>query len=248
MTEAKNDYALYWGSGSPFAWRVLIYLHEKQLTYDSHLIEFSKAEHKTEEYMKMNPRGKVPVLVDQTVTPHIYLFESMAILHYLERKHGPLSAACESTTTQESLQLVANSLVRAHEVDSYLLPVLQPLLRECWFKPQDQWNLDLLRESLTKVKEELTRWEQYLSSATKEESTPVYLNGGGEFTVADAVGGPIFLLLDRFGFDFVDNGHQHLANYVRLVKERDSVQKSFPPHWRGSTNDMYAVVKQKLNL
>lgn len=35
---------LYWGSGSTFAWRVLIALKEKGLDFESKVIEFSKSE------------------------------------------------------------------------------------------------------------------------------------------------------------------------------------------------------------
>ena len=34
---------LYWGSGSPFAWRVMLTLEVKGLAYESKLLEFSKA-------------------------------------------------------------------------------------------------------------------------------------------------------------------------------------------------------------
>ena len=33
---------LYWGSGSPFAWRVMLTLEVKGLAYESKLLEFSK--------------------------------------------------------------------------------------------------------------------------------------------------------------------------------------------------------------
>jgi len=35
---------LYWGSGSPFAWRVMLTLEVKGLAYESKLLEFSKGE------------------------------------------------------------------------------------------------------------------------------------------------------------------------------------------------------------
>ena len=41
------------------------------------------AEHKAPEYQKMNPRGRVPTLKDGDFV----LYESLAILAYLDRKH-----------------------------------------------------------------------------------------------------------------------------------------------------------------
>ncbi len=77
---------LYWGSGSPYAWRVLLALEYKQIPYVSHQLEFSKQEHLAPHILKLNPRGRVPILVDGDFV----CFESLAILYYLDRKFpGP---------------------------------------------------------------------------------------------------------------------------------------------------------------
>ena len=55
---------LYWASGSPFAWRVMLTLEVKKLAYESKLLQFSKGENKTPAYLQLNPRGKVPSLKD----------------------------------------------------------------------------------------------------------------------------------------------------------------------------------------
>jgi len=74
---------LFWGSGSPFAWRVLLALEYKRLPYVSHLLQFSKQEHKSPQMLALNPRGRVPVLKDGDYV----CFESLAILYYLDLKY-----------------------------------------------------------------------------------------------------------------------------------------------------------------
>ena len=74
---------LYWGSGSPFSWRVLLALELKQLPYTSHLLQFSKQEHKSPQMLALNFRGRVPVLKDGDYV----VFESLAVLFYLDRKY-----------------------------------------------------------------------------------------------------------------------------------------------------------------
>ena len=74
---------IWWGSGSPYSWRALLALEYKQLSYESHLVQFAKQEHKAPALVKMNPRGRVPVLKDGDYV----CFESLAILHYLDRKY-----------------------------------------------------------------------------------------------------------------------------------------------------------------
>jgi glutathione S-transferase len=71
---------LYWGSGSPYAWRVMLALEFKKLTYESIRLSFSESDLKSKEFLAINPRGQVPALVDGDFK----LYESLAILAYLE--------------------------------------------------------------------------------------------------------------------------------------------------------------------
>ncbi len=73
---------LYWGSGSPYAWRVLLALEFKRLAYVSHVLQFARQEHRSPLMLKLNPRGRVPILKDGDFV----CFESLAILYYLDRK------------------------------------------------------------------------------------------------------------------------------------------------------------------
>jgi glutathione S-transferase len=73
----------YWGSGSPYCWRVQLALEHKRLAYNSHLLKFDSQEHKAPQMLLMNPRGKLPVLKDGDYV----VFESVAILHFLDRKY-----------------------------------------------------------------------------------------------------------------------------------------------------------------
>ena len=74
---------LYWGSGSPFSWRVLLALEHKKLAYESQLLHFDKQEHQSPQMLKMNPRGRLPVLKDGDYV----VFESVAVLYYLDLKY-----------------------------------------------------------------------------------------------------------------------------------------------------------------
>ena len=61
---AQNDMFLYWGSGSAPCWKPMIVLEEKQLSgYGQKLISFSNKEHKSDEIMKINPRGQVSFIL-----------------------------------------------------------------------------------------------------------------------------------------------------------------------------------------
>jgi len=50
---------VYWISGSPFAWRVLLALEFKRLPYESRLLSVQKGDLASPDYLSINPRGKV---------------------------------------------------------------------------------------------------------------------------------------------------------------------------------------------
>src|SRR5207247_8600290 len=75
----------YYGSGSPFSWRVQLVLEEKGLPYEPVLLSFEKGEHKSPEHLARSPHGKVPALEDDGVS----LYESSAIVEYLEERYTP---------------------------------------------------------------------------------------------------------------------------------------------------------------
>ena len=53
----------YYGSGSPFAWKVWLLLEHKQLSYELKLMSLQNGDLKKPEYLAINPRGKVPTLI-----------------------------------------------------------------------------------------------------------------------------------------------------------------------------------------
>lgn len=78
-------------SDTPNGYKASIMLEEVGLPYEVHFIHLSKGEQRTPEFLKINPNGKIPAIVDtengQTV------FESGAILIYLAEKTGKLFPA-----------------------------------------------------------------------------------------------------------------------------------------------------------
>src|SRR4051794_24977520 len=77
-----SELEFFWGSGSQPAWAAMLTLEVKRAPYTSRLLSFSAGEHKSPEFLRLNPRHKVPVLRDG----EIVLNESIAIMAYLDRK------------------------------------------------------------------------------------------------------------------------------------------------------------------
>ena len=73
-------------AATPNGWKASCTLEEMELPYETTAIDFSKQEQKTPEFLKMNPNGRIPVIVDDGFA----VFESGAIMLYLAEKTGKL--------------------------------------------------------------------------------------------------------------------------------------------------------------
>jgi glutathione S-transferase len=76
-------------SPTPNGWKVSITLEELDLPYTVHPIRLDKQEQKSEEYLKINPNGRIPAIVDRD-NGDFPVFESGAIMIYLAEKAGAL--------------------------------------------------------------------------------------------------------------------------------------------------------------
>lgn len=75
---------LYITPTSGNAWKVRLLLSMLKLPFETVVLDTKKNEHKSAEFLKLNPRGQVPVLVDGDRV----FWDSTACLVYLARKHG----------------------------------------------------------------------------------------------------------------------------------------------------------------
>ncbi len=215
---------LYWGSGSPFAGRVMLTLEVKGLAYESKLLEFSKGENKTPAYLQLNPRGKVPTLKDGDFV----IYESLAIMTYLDRKYPdpPLFGK-----TAEETGLIWRALA---ECESYILPAGDKVVRPIFFgkgldKVEEiQQAAETLRHELKTIDNRLTGspwlvgdklsaadigvfpWVQLLLRATsKEAAQPLNLG--------------LLPLAQTF---------PNVAQWVERIEALPNYHRTYPPHWR----------------
>jgi GST-like protein len=68
-------------------YKPVIFLEEADIPYDLTVIDFAKREQKAPNYVKLNPNGRIPTIVDRS-NGDFAVFESGAILWYLAEKYG----------------------------------------------------------------------------------------------------------------------------------------------------------------
>lgn len=215
---------LYWGSGSPFAWRVMLTLELKRLPYESKLLEFSKEEHKTPAYLQLNPRGKVPTLKDGDFV----LYESIAIMAYLDRKYPtpPIFG-----TTAEQTGLIWRSVL---ECESYLLSAGDKIVRPLFFGKGLE-NVNEIQAAAEVIRRELKIIDERLAQ-------PNWLVDA-EISAADIAIFPAVQLLLRaagkeaarpleLGLIPLAKTFPNIARWINRIEELPNYQRTYPPHWR----------------
>ena len=79
-------------SATPNGWKASITLEELGLPYTVRHISMDKKEQKEPWYLKINPNGRIPTIVDHD-NDDFAVFESGAIMIYLAEKAGALMPA-----------------------------------------------------------------------------------------------------------------------------------------------------------
>lgn len=215
---------LYWGSGSPFAWRVLLTLEVKRLTYQSNLLEFSKGEHKASGFLKLNPRGKVPVLKDD----EFVVSESLAIMAYLDKRYPepPLFG-----TSPQETGLIWRAIL---EMETYIVSAGDKLVRPLFFG-QGLNETDKIHEAAATI------WREFKRIDTELEGTTWLI--GKQLSAADISLFPLVQMIVRaagkdaakpFNFELLplDKSFPHITAWVKRIEALTGYERTYPPHWR----------------
>lgn len=215
---------LYWGSGSPFAWRVMLTLEVKGLAYESKLLEFSKGEHKTPAYLSLNPRGKVPTLKDSGFV----VYESLAIMSYLDRKYPnpPLFG-----TTAEETGLIWQAI---SECESYFASAGDKVVRPLFFG-QGLDKVDDIQQAAQAIRQELKTLDGRLANRN-------WLVGQAISAADIAIFPMIQLVLRAAGKDAAQSlnlqwlplatYYPNLAKWAERIEALPNYQRTYPPHWK----------------
>ncbi len=215
---------LYWGSGSPYSWRVQLALEHKRLPYESHQLQFSKQEHQSPQMLALNPRGRLPVLKDGDYV----VFESLAVLYYLDLKYPEPPIFGRTPEEAGVIMRVIN------EFQAYTEERLMKICRALLTSAADLHAVDM-SDAMHLVAREARTIEQRLSKSDWIV--------GDSYSAVDMVIFPAIQLLRRAlgkpggaelarRFMPLEVNYPALGRWLARIEALPGYDRTYPPHWR----------------
>ena len=187
---------------SPFCQKTRIVLAEKDLSFEVVPVDLKAAEQKRPEFIKLNPFGKVPVLIDD----EMIVYDSTIINEYLEDEypHPPLLPSDSS----------ARARVRAFEdyADNAFIPVTGIIMNELR-KPEGERDA----EKLANARQQVQRMLAVIDGSLAGRSWLA-----GNFSLADVAFAPRVVILPALGVK-LDPEWKNVATWIQRLNQRASI-------------------------
>ena len=210
---------LYYGSGSPYAWRVQLALEHKALPYERKVLSFAAGDTRKPEFIALNPRHRVPVLVDGDFV----LYESNAIVEYLDEAY-PATGARLFPGDVRTRALTRRLIM---EVDNYLDEALDPLTTQAFSRKPEERDPQQIVAGRKAVVDELALF----TKAMRGEFL------AGPLSAADFAFYPLVAFLKRCELKLPDLDADgmltpELAAWKARIERLPYFGKTIPPHWK----------------
>jgi glutathione S-transferase len=212
---------LYYGSGSPYAWRAQLALEHKALPYDLKVISFAAGDTRKPEFLALNPRHRVPVLVEDDFV----LYESSAIVEYLDEAY-PGRGAPLFPGDARTRAIIRRMIC---EVDEDFDAALDPLTTQAFSKKPEERDLKAIADARKALLEELAMFTRAMRGD--------YL--AGPLSAADYALYTLLAFVWRSQIKLPDLEADSmltppLARWKARIEALPYFDKTIPPHWRNS--------------
>ena len=191
---------LYHHPLSPLARRVWITLLEKNIEFESIIIDLDGEQFKSE-FLQLNPFHQVPVIVDNGLR----VIESLAIIDYLESKYPEPSLLPKNAEQLAKVRMV--QMLSEHKLIPQLLPII--------VEPEKSRKLIKSQRQLRRV---LTIFAELLGD------DPYF--GGDRLSLGDIVGGNGVILINKLGTSL--DKYPNLLAWCDRLMSREVWQQTQP--------------------
>lgn len=196
---------LYDHPDCPYGMKVRIVLAEKDMDCDVVTVDLQSGQHRQIEFLKLNPFGRVPVLVDEDCV----IYDSTIINEYLDDEYP--EPALRPAASDERARV---RLLEDYADTAFTLPAMA-LQSELAKAPgaRDEARVKAARDVVIRSLEMLNR----------ELEDREYL-GGETFSLADVAFAPMVLQLDKLGVN-LDSTLKNVKAWAQRLASRPSIAK-----------------------
>jgi len=195
--------------------RVAVVFKEYGVPYELRSIDWSKAEHKTPEFLEHQPFGQIPYLIDGDIE----VFESRAIAKFVALKYRGQNGV-DLLPDPNDLKAVAKYEQAASIELSNFDPYASGLAYEKVFKPMRgvQTDEDTVASHIATLDAKLDGYERILAKQK--------FLAGAKITVVDLFHLPYGSMLTKFGVNFLEEPERrpNVARWWKDVVSRPSWQ------------------------
>lgn len=230
---------LYHSPISTCSQKVRLVLAEKNLPWTSRMITFADGDHLKPDYLKINPNGVVPTLVDGGDP----IIDSSVINEYLEdvypdiplRPHEP-KARARMRAWRQYIDEVPTPAIRPPSFNAYFVPIWAKLsdeqfeayanrlpLRKHFYKKMGRTGFSEqdIAEALDKLRQTLERMEQSLALGP-------WLNGD-DYTLADVSITPTIVRMEDLGLSSMWSDLPRVTDWYKRIRLRPSFDIAYMP-------------------
>ena len=194
---------LYHHLDCPFSQKVRVVLAEKELEYEFINVDLAKNEQKSPEFLKLNPYGKVPVLIDEDVV----VYDSTVINEYLEDEYRSGQLLPEDSAGRARVRL------------------LEDFCDNSFTAPAGIVLAELHKTEGDRDDEKLRRYQGEIGRVLGRLEAPLDRKDFlcGSFSLADAAFAPRLMIMAQLGVE-IDPRMQNVIGWMTRLRERPSVR------------------------
>ncbi len=208
----------YFGSGSPYAWKVWLALEHKAISFEAKRLSFDSNDTKKPEFLAINPRGRVPAILDDGFA----LWESSAIIEYIEERYPQHPLLPKGVKERATVRRMVN------EADNYLATASNDLIEQAVYLTAAERDPEKSAETRKQMLAELDRLGASLSGE--------FL--AGALGLADYAAYPYVRMAQRAeekapGFGIARSAMPAaVQSWMSRIESLPYYERTVPPHWK----------------
>jgi len=196
---------LYHTIQSPFARKVRVAMAEKNISYQKIPLDLAKGENRTAEYLRLNPHGRVPTLLVDSIP----IYESTSIIEYLNEAYPEPALLPKSHIERARVRMIEET------IDGSFIAALRTVLFNAFRLPEPERNPKAAAEARRQI-------EWHNEWLDRELAGREFMVNGG-VSIADIAGLCALEFQKRLEIG-IDPRHRDLVTWYERMKSRPSAK------------------------